>query len=79
MSEKEEQGNNTKNLDGGQDFSAAYESSVDKSVDPVVFHSAKKINIIGIASSKYKHFDPEQLGKPVLVKDENRMKEIKMK
>lgn len=42
-----EQGNNNKDLENtNQNFTAAYESNVDKSLDPVVFHSAKKINII---------------------------------
>jgi len=47
-------------------------------VDPVVFHSAKKINIVsGASTTKSKIFDPEQLSKSVLNKDENLMKEIK--
>jgi len=61
-----EQGNNNKELEG-QDFNAAYESSVDKSAEPIKFHSAKKINIVGISNlSKSKHFDPDQLNKSVL-------------
>ena len=73
-----EQGINNKDLETA-DFSAAYESTGEKSNEPVVFHSAKKINIVGVSSvSKSKIFDPEQLGKSVLNKDENRMQEIKI-
>ena len=71
-----EQGNNNKDLETA-DFSAAYESTGEKSSEPVVFHSVKKINIVGGATTKSKLFDPEQLGKSVLNKDEGRMQEIK--